>query len=447
MTQTDKIDLDGLLGRDVACACGRTHSISTQKVLIGRGAIEQIGGMLDAAGLKGRALLVADGNTWAAAGERTERAVRAASRETDRFVFPDKELHTNEYAVGSVLMALAGDTDFIVAVGSGTVGDTCRFVANLTGRRYMTVGTAPSMDGYASTVTPITRGGFKMTRPGIAPAAIIGDTDVLLGAPLVMMAAGFGDVFGKITALMDWRMAERLMGEYRCETVADTVQRAVGACMAAAAGIPDRDPAIVERLMEALVLSGLAMQMVGDSRPASGCEHLVAHFFEMRDMAQGRHSALHGNLVGLGELIGLRLYEKLFAGNAPVTAVTARREDREAMMRRDLGPFADTIIRQNTSAQYYDAALNDRILEGIAPDWEAWRAEAAERRSSRLAGEEHIRRAGGPVRAGDLGYSREEMRQAIFYAMELRDKFTVLRLAQLSGRLEELAEELADEFC
>jgi glycerol-1-phosphate dehydrogenase [NAD(P)+] len=285
-----------------------------------------------------------------------------------------------------------------------------------------------------------------MTRPGIAPAAIIGDTDVLLSAPLVMMAAGFGDVFGKITALMDWRMAASLLGEYRCETVAGTVKQAVDACMAAASGIPDRDPVIVERLMEALVLSGLAMQMVGDSRPASGCEHLVAHFFEMRDMAQGRHSALHGNLVGLGELIGLRLYEKLFAAGAPDAACTARREDREARMRRDLGPFADTITRQNASAQYYDAALNARMLERIAPDWDSWRAEAAGQQAARRAGEEHIRRAGGPVRAGDLGYSREEMRQAICYAMELRDKFTVLRLAQLSGRLEELAEELADEF-
>lgn len=446
MLVTPKIDLNALLGRDIVCDCGRTHSMLTQCVSIGSGAIGGIGAVLDGVGLHGRALLVADGNTWEAAGEQTEQALRGSGRATNRFIFPDKELHTNEYAVGSVFMMLTDDIDFIVAVGSGTIGDICRFVAKHAGKPYITVGTAPSMDGYASTVSPITRGGFKLTWPGVAPKAIVGDTDVLVRAPLHMMAAGFGDVFGKLTALMDWRMSQNLTGEYRCESVTGTVRQAVDACMAALPGLPIGDAGIVERLMEALVLSGLAIQMVGDSRPASGCEHLLAHFFEMRDAVEGRHSALHGNLVGLGELIALRLYEKLFTADLPGTVYTANRESREAAMRRDLGAFAEILIRQNCSIKYYDAQYNGQLLRGIAPDWERWRAESVALPAMRLAGEEGMRRAGGPVRTGELGYSREETRCAILYAMEIREKFTLLNLAQAAGKLTGLAEELADEF-
>jgi glycerol-1-phosphate dehydrogenase [NAD(P)+] len=152
----------------------------------------------------------------------------------------------------------------------------------------------------------------------VAPEAVIGDTAVLQGAPMAMMAAGLGDVFGKITARIDWIMANRILGEYRCETVAGIMQKAVDSCMAAAPGLPGRGAQAVEGLMNALTLSGIAMQMVKDSRPASGAEHQIAHFFEMLDMARGKRVTLHGDKVGVAELIVMRLYEKLFEPGSPV---------------------------------------------------------------------------------------------------------------------------------
>jgi len=187
--------------------------------------------------------------------------------------------------------------------------------------------------------------------------------------------------------------------------------------------------------------------MVGESRPASGCEHQVAHFFEMRELARSRRSVLHGDKVGLAELMLLRLYEKFFASAMPNAVAEVRRDVREAAMRRDLGSFAEILIGPDCSARYYEAGLGGKLLSAIAPDWDSWRAEAAKLPAVRRAGEESIRRAGGPVRPSDLGYGREDTRLALLYAMELRDKFTILRLAQSTGRLEGLAEELADEFC
>jgi glycerol-1-phosphate dehydrogenase [NAD(P)+] len=223
--------------------------------------------------------------------------------------------------------------------------------------------------------------------------------------------------------------------------------RAVDACMAAAPGLAGRDAGAVEGLMRGLVLAGIAMQMVGDSRPASGCEHHIAHFLEMRDMARGRRATLHGDKVGVAELVALRLYEKFFSPDQPVVRNTEGSAAWEAAMWRDLGGFAETLIGPRCSAAYEDDSLRQRILEGAAAGWQAMRAEAALLPALRKQGEEYIRLAGGPVRPADLGYGREDILLALKYAMELRPRFTVLRLAHLSGRLEGLAEELADEFC
>jgi glycerol-1-phosphate dehydrogenase [NAD(P)+] len=442
-----ELDIRGLLGRSIPCGCGRTHVVSTKCVDIGAGALGRLGRTLESAGLEGRALVVADGNTWEAAGGRAAEELKAAGYECDPFVFPDGELHTDERAIGSVLMALGDADSFIVAVGSGTINDTCRFVAKRTGLPYIVIGTAPSMDGYASAVSPAVRGGFKATYKGVAPLAVVGDTDVLRRAPKAMTAAGLGDVFGKITARLDWLMAERIMGEYRCEAVAGIMQKAVDACLAGAPGLPGGGAEALEGLMRALTLSGIAMQMVNDSRPASGAEHQVAHFFEMLDGVRGRHSGLHGDKVGIAELLLMRLYEKFFEPEFPAVCEPGSRQGREDAMRRDLGPFADVLLAENCSAAYACKAVRRRALEEAEARWDFYRNEAAALPAQRIAGEDLIRRAGGPVRPGELGYGRADTLHALKYAMELREKFTVLRLAHLSGRLDGIAEELADEFC
>lgn len=438
-----RFDVRELAGR--SCDCGKAHPVRTKQVLIGNGALAEAGNAARAAGLAGKALVVADPNTWAAAGEGTVRALESAGFAADVFVLPPRELHTDETTVGSILMALAADTSVLVAVGSGTINDSCRFVAKKTGLPYIVVGTAPSMDGYASDVSPVTRGGFKMTFPGVAPLAIIGDTAVLAAAPMNMLAAGFGDVFGKVTARLDWLMAHRLLGEYRCEQVAQVMARAVDACMTAAPGLAARDGAAVEGLMKGLVLAGLAMQMVGDSRPASGCEHHVAHFLEMRDMARGRHGTLHGDKVGMAELMMLRLYEKFFAADGLVTKPAVEDGARRVEMAQRMGAYGELMAAQGCRPAY--AGDGKRLLDCLAADWAWWQSEVAGLPALRLAGERSIRMAGGPIRPAELGYDREDIVCAIQYAMLIRERFTILRMADMAGSLNTLAEELADEFC
>jgi glycerol-1-phosphate dehydrogenase [NAD(P)+] len=444
----DDFDIGKLAGGAEPCPCGREHPVSTKKILIGPGTLAQTGEVAKELGFRGIGLIVADGNTWEAAGAQAEAALTEAGFQSKRFVFPKGELHLDEHTAGSILMELDDAVGFLVAVGSGTINDSTRLIAKRTGLPYFVVGTAPSMDGYASPVTPAVRGGFKATLQGVPPLAVIGDTDVLKNAPLNMMAAGFGDVFGKVTARLDWLMMHRVLGEYRCPRIAAMMAEAVDECMSAAPRLSGRDGGAVEGLMKGLVLAGVAMQMAGSSLPASGAEHHIAHFFEMQDMARGRRVTLHGDKVGMAELIVMRLYEKFFTGECPVPSGEAvNRETRESQMRRDLGSFGEILIAENCSANYYTQDMRRRALEGIAAQWDFFRKEAAAIPKLRTDGEAAILSIGGPVRPRGLGYSREDTLLALKYAMELRDKFTILRLAQLSGRLEGLAEELADEFC
>lgn len=438
--------MDQFLGRSFACECGRTHSVRTAHIEIGDGALCALSGILGELG-PGAALLVADANTWAAAGEAVEEQLRRACVRSHRLIFPAGELHTDEHTVGSVLMELTDDIQLLIAIGSGTMNDLCRFVAKRTGLCYLVVGTAPSMDGYASDVTPISRRGVKLTFKGVAPAAVIGDTAILRTAPGNMTAAGFGDVFGKITARLDWMLANELAGEFRCPFVARIMDEAVQTCLKAAPGLGNGEGKALEELMQGLVLSGIAMQMLGDSRPASGAEHHISHFLEMRDLARGRRGTLHGDKVGVAALMVMRLYEKFFQPEQPVVLPAMDADTWRENLTAVFGPLGPQILAQSNPV-HQNPELRSRMLDGIARRWSVFRKEALGLPELRRAGERNIRAAGGPVRPAQLGYDRADVIDALNWAMEVRDnKFTILRLAWHSGRLAQLAEEVADEFC
>ncbi len=427
------------------CPCGREHRVVT-RAEIGVGAAPRLGRMLLAAGWGEPILLVADANTWQAAGEAVAQSLLEAGIPCRRQVFPSGDLHTDERMVGAILMALDDTVGRIVAVGSGTINDACRFVAKRTGLPYLVVGTAPSMDGYASDVTPVNRAGMKITYPGVAPQVVVGDLAVLADAPLPLLAAGFGDLFGKVNAALDWKLAHALTGEYRCEAVAAQVDRAVTAALTAAPDLPRRDVAAVGGLMEGLVLSGLAMQMVGNSRPASGAEHHISHFWEMRDMARGRRSTLHGDKVGVATLLTLRLYEKFLTGEHPAVSPAASRAEWEEGLRHVYGALAPAILAQ-APERHFDPSWRRQVLDEMTTCWQEIRGWAAGLPALRTQGEAALRAMGAPVRPADLGYARQDTLDALRWAMEVRDRFTILRLCWLCGCLDRLVEEVVDEFC
>lgn len=374
-------------GMEYSCACGKSHKVDIQAIRVGSGVIQELPGILRDLGAS-HIFLVADNYTYEAAGRQVEQLLDQAGLAYHKRVFQtETPLVPNEYALGSVLAAMTSQDDMLLAVGSGTLNDVTKYVSARTGIPYVIAATAPSMDGYASTVAPTILDGFKTTLPAVYPAAIVADVDILKDAPMPMLTAGFGDIIGKFTSLADWRLSHQLNGEYYCPEVAGVIEAAVETCAANAKALAQRGPQAIQAVTEALILSGLAMGMVGVSRPASGAEHQMAHYWEMDALRRGEEHPLHGNAVGVGTVLAASLYEM--------------------------------------AAEYLPQGF-------AAPD-----------KGQILA---CLQAAGSCADPKELGIRRELCLESLLHAMELRDRFTVQKLLEQKGQLISCAQELVERY-
>lgn len=374
-------------GMEYSCACGKSHKVDIQAIRVGSGVIQELPGILRDLGAS-HIFLVADNYTYEAAGRQVEQLLDQAGLSYHKRVFQtETPLVPNEYALGSVLAAMTSQDDMLLAVGSGTLNDVTKYVSARTGIPYVIAATAPSMDGYASTVAPTILDGFKTTLPAVYPAAIVADVDILKDAPMPMLTAGFGDIIGKFTSLADWRLSHQLNGEYYCPEVAGVIEAAVETCAANAQALAQREPQAIQAVTEALILSGLAMGMVGVSRPASGAEHQMAHYWEMDALRRGEEHPLHGNAVGVGTVLAASLYEM--------------------------------------AVEYLPQGF-------AAPD-----------KGQILA---CLQAAGSCADPKELGIRRELCLESLLHAMELRDRFTVQKLLEQKGKLSLCAQELVARY-
>ncbi len=287
------------------CACGRTHKMETVFSVVEGGCLKNIYAYLQQYGLTGCTAAIYDENTYKATADRHPKV-------DFEIILPFGNLHANEHGVDLLLQQLPGQAQVLLAIGSGTVHDIVRYCAYLKGLDFVSCPTAASVDGFCSSVAAMTWHGCKKTLTAVAPKIVVADLDIIKNAPIRLARSGFGDMVGKYIALTDWKIANILTGEFYCERIAKLTLEATEAVLQSARGITSGDEGAYEKLMGGLLLSGLAMQMMGNSRPASGAEHHISHIIEMEPEGLGVHSdALHGEKVGVGTLLALAEYRRL----------------------------------------------------------------------------------------------------------------------------------------
>ncbi len=408
------MDIKEILG-GIDCACGRRHTCPIEAVEIGRGAIARLSAL--AAGYR-EILLVADGNTDRAAGGATRAAL--GGKVCREVIFPGESvLVPNEEAVARVRAAL-GDADLIVGVGSGVIQDLCKYVSHFEKIPYMIVGTAPSMDGYASSGAAMILGGMKETVAAGLPLALLFDTDVLAAAPMEMIRAGYGDIIGKYSALSDWKLSEAVNGEYLCPYIYDTTMAQIAAVRATAAGLQARDGAAIEALSEALVAVGIMMSFAGSSRPASGSEHHLSHFFEIVGIVKDEPYLPHGVDVAFSTVEMARLHERLLAAPFPKTLY---RE--EALAEKIRNIYGETVGNGCLALQERVGNYKANRLPVYLEKEAELRAILADMPSAEEI-TEMLAAVGLDKNEYDALYGREKIDTAIRYAKDLKDRYTVL---------------------
>lgn len=287
------------------CSCGRKHSMVTKFSVVESGALKNIDKYLNEYDIKGFTVTVYDENTYKATKDRHPSA------DYEVVLSPDN-LHANEHGVDVLLEKLPDNVEVLIAVGSGTIHDITRYCAWKIGAEFVSCPTAASVDGFCSSVAAMTWHGCKKTFTAVAPKIVVADIDIIKNAPKYLAKSGFGDMIGKYIALTDWKISNILIGEIYCDRIAEITMNATKEVMESAAGIESGDEKTFEKLTYGLLMSGLAMQMFGNSRPASGAEHHISHIIEMSPKGLGVSSdALHGEKVGVGTIIAAREYHRI----------------------------------------------------------------------------------------------------------------------------------------
>ena len=306
---------------EMDCTCvQKHHSIPTEVIEVSDHAIEKTADILKD---YHRIFMVADENTYKVAGRRVEELLKARGLLSHTLVLPSPA-HPTAENVGKVLMAAGQDRevydinawslnpDYILAVGSGSLNDTCRMVSYRLGIPYGVVGTAPSMDGYASVVAPLLNGREKIVYTCSIARHIIIDLSINAAAPYPLLLSGVGDMIGKYVAILDWEISRDRNGEYYCDQIADMVLQATDQCIASAAALEGRGLDAIRATSEGLILSGECIAFCGSSRPASGTEHMIGQTWEVMDVEEGKNPNLHGIEVGEGTFTAIEIFRRLY---------------------------------------------------------------------------------------------------------------------------------------
>ena len=412
------MDFSTLLAGKKDCACGREHLCPISGVSVGKGAINEL---LKYAESYKNILVVCDQNTLKTGGEAVaeilkEKAYDLLVYESEGFLVPD------EAAIEEMESKLQSNTDLIVGIGSGVINDLCKYVSFKHDLPYFIVATAPSMDGYASNGAALIIKNMKVTYSARVPAVIIGDTEILKDAPMDMIKAGYGDIMGKFSCLNDWKLSRLINDEYFCDYVYDLTYDIVKKTKPLAIKLLERDEKSIKTLMEALVVVGIAMAYIGTSRPASGSEHHLSHFFEITGIIDDEPYFCHGTDVAYSMLAVQELRDKLLKIDVPEKKVFDE-ADWEANINRVYKKAASGIVElQKKLGMIYD----DKI-EVYKEKWNEIKEVLSEVPSVDET-KEMLETVGLPVADFYKMYSTKKLEDAIKYAKDLKDRYTVLWL-------------------
>lgn len=287
-----ELELKSSLRAGSECGCGYPHEETLERVFIG--SLDEALPKLESLGLSPPYAVFYDEITFRVAGRRVREQLGGRGFLVRAPTFQDAE----------ELAAKARGAGTIIGVGGGTVIDVAKYVAYKLGSDFISIPTAPSHDGIVSPIVSLFEEGRRKSILARSPRAAIIDLGIVGSAPRKLIISGYGDVLAKVVSLKDWQLARNDLGEPYCSTAEKLLMDALESITNSIIGSRDPENSL-EPLVRSLVNCGLAMMITGSSRPASGSEHLISHYLDMR---LGRRHP-HGIQCAIGTLLMAAYHE------------------------------------------------------------------------------------------------------------------------------------------
>ncbi|MBQ1402988.1 MAG: sn-glycerol-1-phosphate dehydrogenase [Oscillospiraceae bacterium] len=402
------------------CSCGRTHDLVTRAAVIEPGCLRDFEKYMKEFGITGKRCALYGENGYRATADRHPFAQQ-------EIILNPNGLHANEISTAEVLAKLEKDVEIIIAVGSGTIHDIARFCAHERGIRFISCVTGASVDGFCSTVAAMTWYGYKKTLPAVAPEIVIADTDIIKNAPIELVRSGVGDIAAKYTALCDWKIATAVTGEYFCQRIHDLMAEATDTVMKSVPGIVAGEDEAYSNITYALLLSGIAMQMIGNSRPASGCEHHISHLIEMEpEKLNVRFPAMHGEKTGVASVYGIKEYKRL----AEIEDITPYLSEYVPFPKDDLCVFLGEKLAPAILEENEKDCLSAVSKENLAKAWPTIQKLIGE-----LPEPDYLDgllvQLGAKHRLEEIGVTEEDKDTLLKYSPMVRNRLTLMRMKRM----------------
>ena len=420
--------IDDLIARRYHAADGTVPDVVTRAVVIDTNLAGMERDAIRGLGFDTPLALVSDPDTHRVLGQRVDSALRELGP-----VIPvrlDASPHADMATAEKVTQATR-EARAIVAVGSGTINDLCKYAAAKNNIECAVFATAPSMNGYTSLSSAITVNGHKKSLPTVAPVGVFMDLRVLSEAPERMIRSGLGDSICRATAQADWLMAYFLRGDSYDETPFNLLMAEEKNLIAKAGVLLKGDLEAMGCLARTLVLSGMGMTVCGGSYPASQGEHLISHYIEML-APENTPASFHGEQIAVASLVMAKLQERLLAGDTPCVVPSVVNEQ---SVIKQFGGDVGTACWKEFSRKKLDQAGADAMNTRLQQVWPEIVSRVGEISMSSADIRSTLEIAGINTSFEGLGLERDFFLGAVNHAREIRNRYTFLDLAADSGRL------------
>lgn len=458
--QTEKLEehIEDLLGKETEelmgisfhCVCGKTHTIPIEHLCVRQGAVSEVKNQLRKRAMTGKGCLVYDKKIE----ETVLRRVLDVLRKEDILLtcYPvgdGKKLIMPEIAESEALAErMDKNIEFLISAGSGVVSDLTKYAASLLELPFLLIGTAPSMNGYTSSMAALMDRGFKKTLMVPPAKSVIADIDIMRDSPIDMIRAGLGDIVSKSVCNADWKLSQLIKDTYFCPVPFRLTDKSEPLYLDSAEEIGKRTVQGISVLTDGIMRSGLSMTVIGTSTPSSGGEHVLSHYWDLLALKDGEKKLLHGVQVGVTTIIMLRVYDfmrqyqiRKRIDMTHLKNVYPSREDVSVHIEKHFGPFADR-VRDDFLNKYMEWKDKKKEIERIVDTWEELWSELDPYIRPTDPVEESLRKSGSAVTYRDLGKTANEIRDTFFNAQFIRGRYTLLDMIKDLDLHREVAEQV-----